>query len=113
MRRCRQAILFATVWCIGMTSVVAETPDNPLLGKWKHSSGKINLTIEAHRLHFICVDDKAFSLHADYNITRDHTVFGLITRVEGDEVLRQSLGLDLLDEPFVFSRVSCWRMACW
>ena len=65
-------------------------PGPPLVGKWKHTNGEVaSPTIEANRLHFTCFpkslgyfSDKGFSFHADYGITSDHTIFGLVTRVE-------------------------------
>jgi thiol-disulfide isomerase/thioredoxin len=102
MRRVWQAILLTAAWCSGTISLHAETPRNPLLGKWKHTSKEITLSIEANRLHFVAAGDKPFSLHADYGSTRDQTVFGLVTRVEGERTLLQQLSLNLLDEPFCF-----------
>ncbi|MGH7171721.1 MAG: TlpA family protein disulfide reductase, partial [Gemmataceae bacterium] len=79
-----------------------------LVGKWKHTSGKVGLTIEGTRLHFTCEGkgrqpESIFSLHADYSSTRDQTVFAVITRVEVlDEIARDHYGLVLLDEPICF-----------
>lgn len=108
MRRVWQAILLAIVCGQGDNFVHAEPPADSLATKWKHASGKAHLTIERSRLHFTCEVDsnpaeKGFSLHADYSIARDQTVFGVITRVEvADESMRDEYGLVLVDEPICF-----------
>lgn len=108
MRRTWQAILLGLTWGLMVNLVHAESPRDSLVGKWKHTSGKVRLNIEETRLHFICeteghTSEHLFSLHADYSSTRDQTVFALITRVEvADESLRDPYGLDLLDEPICF-----------
>jgi len=98
MRQSRQALLLAAVWCLAVASVRADKPSNPLVGKWKHASGKITLEIEPNRLHILADqpgNDDLLSLHADYGLTRDLTVYGLFTRVEGKKE-------SLLDKPFSF-----------
>jgi thiol-disulfide isomerase/thioredoxin len=106
MRRPWQAIVLAMVWSSATVSLHAEPLRDSLVGKWKHTSGQVRLTIEDTRLHFTCEADghrlgEVFSLHTDYS-TRDQSVFGLITRVGADEFVRHRYGLDLLDEPICF-----------
>jgi hypothetical protein len=111
MRQVWQAFLLAVMGFLGTVPLYADKPSDSLVGKWKHASGKVQLTIEGTRLHFICEEEQphrpervtVFSLHADYSITGDQTVFGLITRVEvADESVRDHYGLYVLDEPISF-----------
>ncbi|HTU19680.1 MAG TPA: hypothetical protein VMG10_16585 [Gemmataceae bacterium] len=94
MRRAWQAVLLAMVcWAVSV-SLQAAAPRDSLVGEWKHTSGKVGLTIDGTRLHFtykgigpIYGQESGFSLHADYS-TRDQLIFGIITRVEAESIAR-------------------------
>jgi hypothetical protein len=85
MTRSVQAMALA-VWLLGLAAVQAQETGKPL-GKWERKVGKnlMTLVIEDGRLHLSAVGEKFCTIHADYSMTRDGVVFGVITSVECDE----------------------------
>jgi hypothetical protein len=77
----------------------AETADRPL-GKWERKIGKnqVTLVVEDNRLHVTVAGEKSCTLHADYTLTRDLIVYGVVTSVEvgGEEDAEK----EMIDVPF-------------
>ncbi len=73
------------------------------LGKWERKSGKnhVTLIVEDNRLHMILAGENVGALHADYSMTRDGVVYGVITSVEFDEEDNDSTNA-LFNRPFSF-----------
>ncbi len=78
-----------------------STPTRPL-GRWEHKltkGGGVILVLEDGRLHLTMKGDSRLILHADYSLTRDGVLYGVVTSAEapdGPDTDEQ----DLLDEPF-------------
>jgi hypothetical protein len=70
------------------------------LGKWERKIGKshVTLTIEDNRLHATFIGDKPCVIHADYAVTRDGVVYGVVTSIECDE--DEDSARALFDAPF-------------
>lgn len=74
------------------------------LGKWERKVGKTHvvLSIEDNRLHISCTGDRAVTLHADYAMTRDGLMYGIVTSIECDEDEERDMNRTLFDAPFSF-----------
>jgi hypothetical protein len=84
--------------------VAAYDPEpRPLLGKWERKSGKetITLVVEANRLHIFFAGKGNYAIHADYAMTRDGTVFGVVTSADTAEENDKEEN-ELIDMPFSF-----------
>lgn len=75
--------------------------DDRPLGKWerKINKNRIVLHLEANRLHVHFDGERTGTIHADYRITRDHVLYGVVTSVQGDDD-DEELERDLIDQPF-------------
>jgi hypothetical protein len=70
-----------------------------LVGKWYRRVGNTQITLEFHgeRLHVSATGEQTYSAHADYRLTQDQVLFGIVTSN------RESDGLpDLADHTFSF-----------
>src|SRR5262249_15077327 len=78
-----------------------EPVDKPL-GKWERKAGKTTWTLlfEDGRLHVSASGADSVVVHADYSVTRDGVVYGVITSVESDEDV--SRWEEVHDQPFSF-----------
>lgn len=74
------------------------------LGKWQRKIGKTNVTlnVENNRLHILCTGDKSITLHADYAMTHDGLVYGVVTSIECEEDDETETTKTLFDSPFSF-----------
>jgi hypothetical protein len=76
-------------------------PTRPV-GRWEHKLPKgngVTLVLEDNRLHLSMKSDTRLVLHADYALTRDGVLYGVVTSAEapdGPDTDEQ----DLMDEPF-------------
>jgi hypothetical protein len=88
------AVLLANLGALG-----AQEMAKPL-GKWERKIGKshVTLVIEDNRLHATFIGDKPCIIHADYALTRDGVVFGVVTSIECDE--DEDSARSLFDAPF-------------
>jgi hypothetical protein len=85
------------------SSLHAQEMTKPL-GKWERKIGKnhVTLIIEDNRLHVSYAGDKPGTLHADYAMTRDGLVYGVVTSIECDEDEEADAIKTLFDAPFSF-----------
>jgi|GEM_PF-6430146 hypothetical protein len=95
-----------------LTLIIALASTNALhaqeitkpLGKWERKVGKTHvvLNIEDNRLHIVCTGDKTITLHADYAMTHDGLIYGVVTSIECDEDEETDMNRTLFDAPFCF-----------
>src|SRR5215469_12274019 len=79
----------ALVLAVCMTSLSAcraQEMTKPL-GKWERKSGKshVTLIVEENRLHVTFIGENPCTLHADYAMTKDGVVYGVVTSIECDD----------------------------
>jgi hypothetical protein len=76
------------VVCLASVSALRaqESMAKPL-GKWERKIGKshVTLIVESNRLHATFIGEKPCVLHADYSMTRDGVLFGVVTSIECEE----------------------------
>lgn len=92
------------VMCLmSVGSLSAQTWTKPL-GRWERKIGKNHLTliIEENRLHILSAGEKPGALHADYSMTRDGVIYGVVTSIECDEEEEADAARTLFDSPFTF-----------
>src|SRR6185437_2453669 len=79
-------VLSLVVWLASLGVVHAQTMAKPL-GKWERKIGKshVTLLVEENRLHAIVIGEKPCILHADYGLTKDGVIYGVITSIECDD----------------------------
>jgi len=96
------ALMFV-VCLVPANAVHAQELAKPV-GKWERKVGKnhVVLIVEDHRLHVVCTGEKTVTLHADYAMTRDGLVYGVVTSIECDEDEEVGLVRTLFDAPFCF-----------
>jgi hypothetical protein len=92
------------VVCMASTSALCAQEITKPLGKWQRKVGKTNVTlnVENNRLHILCTGDKAITLHADYAMTHDGLIYGVVTSIECDEDDEAETTKTLFDAPFSF-----------
>jgi hypothetical protein len=93
--------LTLVVWLASLGTLHAQESAKPL-GKWERKIGKnhATLTIEENRLHLDIQGAKPCAVHADYSMTRDGIIYGIVTSVEcSDEEAEDNARL-ILDAPF-------------
>ena len=79
-----------------------DAPPTKPVGRWEHKltkGGSVTLALEDGRLHLVMKGDSRLTLHADYAVTRDGVLYGVVTSAEapdGPDTDEQ----DLMDEPF-------------
>jgi hypothetical protein len=85
---------------LGFGSAPGSEPADRPLGKWERKIGKtqVTLVVEENRLHILVAGEKSCTLHADYTLTRDLIVYGVVTSVEvADE---EDAEKEMIDVPF-------------
>jgi hypothetical protein len=94
----------AQVRVVGCGPQAPDTDPSKPLGRWTRKIDKthVRLDIEEGRLHLRCAGEKSLVIHADYQITRDRVVYGVITSVECEEEDTEGLVENLVDAPFSF-----------
>ncbi len=93
--------LTLVIWLTSLGALQAQETAKPL-GKWERKIGKspATLIVEETRLHLTILGAKPCAVHADYSMTKDGVIYGLITSVEcGDEDSEDDAKL-ILDAPF-------------
>jgi hypothetical protein len=92
------------VVCLTSASVLHAQEIIKPLGKWERKVGKthVTLSIEDNRLHISCTGDKSVTLHADYAMTRDGLIYGVVTSIECDDDEETDISRTLFDAPFSF-----------
>jgi hypothetical protein len=102
MGRYRSALTL--VVCLASASVLHAQEIIKPLGKWERKVGKTHVTlgIEDNRLHINCTGDKSVTLHADYAMTRDGLIYGVVTSIECDDDEETDISRTLFDAPFSF-----------
>jgi hypothetical protein len=91
--------LTLVVCLAGLSAARAEEISKPL-GKWERKIGKsvVTLIVDENRLHATFVGEKACTLHADYAMTRDGVIYGVVTSIECDD--DEDSAKVLFDVPF-------------
>jgi hypothetical protein len=94
----------ALVVCLASASTLYAQEMGRPLGKWERKVGKthVMVSIEDTRLHISCTGDKCITLHADYAMTHDGLIYGVVTSIECDEDEEAEMGRTLFDAPFCF-----------
>jgi hypothetical protein len=94
----------ALVVCLASLSAVRAQEMTKPLGKWERKLGKNHLTliVEDNRLHITYAGDKPGTLHADYAMTRDGLIYGVITSIECEDDEEAGATKTLFDAPFSF-----------
>jgi hypothetical protein len=92
------------VVCLAGASALGAQEMTKPLGKWERKIGKnhIVINVEETRLHITYAGDKPGTLHADYAMTRDGLIYGVITSIECDEDEEADAIRTLFDAPFSF-----------
>jgi hypothetical protein len=76
------------VWLASLGALRAQEMEKPL-GKWERKIGKshITLVVEDNRLHATILGEEPCTLHADYSMTKDGIIYGVVTSIEceGDD----------------------------
>jgi hypothetical protein len=75
------------VVCLASAGVLPAQDITKPLGKWERKIGKshVTLLVENNRLHATFIGEKPCVLHADYSMTRDGVLFGVVTSIECEE----------------------------
>jgi hypothetical protein len=96
------------VWLILATCLsfpplaIAQGPPHRPLGTWERRRGadQIRLHVEESRLHLVVPGDCACTVHADYGMTKDGVLFGIITSVEAEGEAAEAAEKELLEQTF-------------
>jgi hypothetical protein len=101
MMKFTPALALAVVASVGVLH--AQEITKPL-GKWERKIGKnhITLIVEDNRLHMISAGESMATLHADYSITHDGVVYGVVTSIECDDDDNGDSTKEMFDAPFSF-----------
>ena len=85
MAKCTPAFALV-VWMASLGALHAQDMAKPL-GKWERKIGKshVTLIVEENRLHVTIIGEDACTVHADYRMTKDGIVYGVVTSIETDE----------------------------
>lgn len=90
--------------CLASGSFLHAQEMTKPLGKWERRIDKhrVTLIIEDNRLHIhFAGGDVSGSAHADYTMTRDGVLFGVITSLECDDEDKEAEGIkEFLNAPF-------------
>src|SRR5437660_8193804 len=84
-KRLALAGLVLLAWAAGRAAAY-EPADRPL-GKWERKVGKNTcaLVFEDNRLHIVLTGEASGTIHADYAMTRDGTIYGIVTSFDMGE----------------------------
>lgn len=92
--------------CLASANILHAQELTKPLGKWERKIGKshITLTVEENRLHIrFSSGDVSGSAHADYSMTRDGVLFGIVTSLECDDEEKEAEGTkEFYNAPFSF-----------
>ena len=90
--------------CLMSVSALSAQEWTKPIGRWERKVGKNHLTliIENNRLHISSSGEKLGALHADYAMTRDGVIYGVVTSIECDEDEEMDASRTLFDAPFTF-----------
>ncbi len=94
----------ALLLVVCLASAVRGQETTKPLGRWERKMGKnhVTLIVDENRLHITYVGDKPATLHADYAMTRDGLIYGVVTSIECDEEEEAEATKTLFDAPFSF-----------
>lgn len=92
------------VICLASASALQAQDMAKPIGRWQRKVGKttVTLNIDSNRLHIVCTGDKVVTLHADYAITHDGLIYGVVTSIECEENDETDMTKTLFDAPFSF-----------
>ncbi|HEY7309698.1 MAG TPA: hypothetical protein VH643_10105 [Gemmataceae bacterium] len=78
--------LVLVICLASLNAAQAQSMAKPL-GKWERKLGKshVALLVEENRLHAMFVGDNRCVLHADYSMTKDGVIYGVVTSIECDD----------------------------
>jgi hypothetical protein len=78
--------LVLVVCLVSLDATRAQDMAKPL-GKWERKIGKnhVTLIVEENRLHVMNLGEKPCTLHADYHMTKDGVIYGVVTSIECDD----------------------------
>ncbi len=78
--------LTLAVWLASLGALHAQQIPKPI-GKWERKIGKshVTLIVEDNRLHAAFVGEQPCTLHADYSMTKDGVLYGVVTSLEYEE----------------------------
>lgn len=101
---------FTPAWtlvvCLASVSTLPAQEMTKPLGKWERKIGKshVTLMVEENRLHVrFASGDVSGSAHADYAMTRDGVLFGIITSLECEDEDQEADGIkEFYNAPFSF-----------
>jgi hypothetical protein len=101
---------FTPAWiliiCLASVSALHAQELTKPLGKWERKIGKshVTLIVEDNRLHIrFASGDVSGSAHADYAMTRDGVLFGIVTSLECDDEDKEADGIkEFYNAPFSF-----------
>ncbi|HTU19682.1 MAG TPA: hypothetical protein VMG10_16595 [Gemmataceae bacterium] len=90
--------------CLASTGASSAQEITKPLGRWERKIGKncITLIIDENRLHISSTGEKPGALHADYAMTRDGVIYGVVTSIECEEDEDMDASKTLFDAPFTF-----------
>ncbi len=90
--------------CLASASALCAQEMTKPLGKWERKIGKnhVTLIVEDNRLHISYAGEKLGTLHADYSMTRDGVIYGVVTSIECEEDEEVEATKTLFDAPFSF-----------
>lgn len=73
--------------CLTSATVLHAQEIAKPLGKWERKIGKnhVTLIVDDNRLHMISAGESIGALHADYSMTRDGVMYGVVTSIECDD----------------------------
>jgi hypothetical protein len=79
--------VLALVVCTASLSAARAQDTIKPLGKWERKAGKsqVTLIVEENRLHVTFIGENPCTLHADYAMTKDGVVYGVVTSIECDD----------------------------
>jgi hypothetical protein len=96
-------VLTLVISVVSVGALHAQETPKPL-GKWERKVSKTHvlLSLEDNRLHINCTGEKSITLHADYAMTHDGLIYGVVTSIECEEDDEAEMTKTLFDAPFSF-----------
>jgi hypothetical protein len=100
----RYARALTLMVCMASFSTLCAQETIKPLGKWERKVGNTHvvLSLEDTRLHINCTGEKTVTLHADYAMTHDGLIYGVVTSIECEEEEEPEMTRTLFDAPFSF-----------
>ena len=92
------------VLCLASATALHAQEIAKPLGKWERKIGKnhVTLIVDDNRLHMISAGESIGALHADYSMTRDGVIYGVVTSIECDDDDDGESTKAMFDAPFSF-----------